>query len=249
MPDSPPQLQERIVARAPAWSRDELILALDLYFRVGKARQNHPDVVALSQVLRSAHGGNPADRSLRSPDSVHLKLQNFLRLDPAYRGTGMTGGGKLDAEVWAEFARDRKRLSNVASSIRKIITESRGANEADEDEDDAEAPEGRLLTRYHRSRERARGLVIRKKEHAIRSGKALACEVCDFCFETMYGQRGAGFIECHHRQPLASISPGTPTRLADLALVCSNCHSMLHRGSPWPSVEELRRALGRGEVH
>ena len=52
-----------MVARTSAWSRDELILALDLYFRVGKARQQHPEVVALSQILRSAHGGDLADRS------------------------------------------------------------------------------------------------------------------------------------------------------------------------------------------
>jgi 5-methylcytosine-specific restriction protein A len=159
----------------------------------------------------------------------------------------MTGGGNLETEVWAEFGHDRERLNNVANSIRKIITGSRDINGADVD--DVEAPEGRLLSQYHRSRERARGLVLRKKEHAIRSGKALACEVCDFCFATQYGERGVGFIECHHRQPLSSLSPGTPTKVADLALVCSNCHSMLHRGNPWPSVEELRRALGRGAVH
>ena len=235
-----------MVARAPAWSRDELILALDLYFRVGKARQHDPDVVALSQVLRSAHGGDRADRSLRSPDSVHLKLQNFLRLDPSYIGAGMRGGGKLETEVWDEFRRDHERLNHVANSIRKIITVSRDMDGAEED--DIEAPEGRLLTRYHRSRERARGLVLRKKEHAIRSGQALTCEVCDSCFAAHYGDRGVGFIECHHRQPLSSLSPGTPTKLADLALVCSNCHSMLHRGNPWPSVEELRRTLGRGAV-
>jgi 5-methylcytosine-specific restriction protein A len=158
----------------------------------------------------------------------------------------MTGGGRLEAEVWAEFGHDRERLNNVANTIRKIITGSRDMNGADVD--DVEAPEGSLLAQYHRSRERARGLVLRKKEHALRSGKALACEVCDFCFATQYGERGVGFIECHHRQPLSSLSPGTTTKLADLALVCSNCHSMLHRGRPWPSVEELRRALGRGTV-
>ncbi len=235
-----------MAAQVPAWSRDELILALDLYFRVGKARQRHPDVIALSQMLRSLRGVGLADRSVRSPDSVHLKLQNFLRHDPSYRGTGMTGGGRLDAEVWAEFGRDRERLNDVANSIRKIITEARDLS--DEDTDEVEAPEGRLLAQYHRSRERARGLVLRKKAHAIRNGRPLACEVCDFCFASQYGERGVGFIECHHRQPLSSLSPGAATKLADLALVCSNCHSMLHRGRPWPSVEELRRLLGRGAV-
>ncbi|MBN4084034.1 HNH endonuclease [bacterium AH-315-A03] len=31
----------------------------------------------------------------------------------------------------------------------------------------------------------------------------------------------------------------TTTRLSDLALVCSNCHRMIHRRSPWPTPIEL----------
>ena len=227
---------------APDWTRDELILALDLYFRVGKARQHDPEIVALSRILRSAHGGDLGDLSLRSADSVHLKLQNFLRLDPSYSGTGMTRGSKLEAEVWAEFGHDRERLRSVANAIREIIASAGEVGELALD--DTEAPEGRLLTQFHRSRERSRELVSKKKAHARRVGKALICEVCDFDFAARYGSRGVGFIECHHKRPLASLAPGATTKLADLALVCSNCHSMLHRGNPWPSVDELRRSLG-----
>jgi 5-methylcytosine-specific restriction protein A len=229
-----------VVTRAPTWTRDELILALDLYSRAGKARQHDPKIIALSKLLRSARGGNPSDPSLRSPASVHLKLQNFLRLDPSYRGAGMAAGSHLEAEVWADFHHHPRRLHSVANGIRELIMSSAG-----EDEDEIEAPEGRLLVRYHRSRERARELVARKKERALRIGEALICEVCAFDFAARYGIRGFGFIECHHKQPLSSLSPGAKTKLADLALVCSNCHSMLHRGDPWPSVDELRRSLGR----
>jgi 5-methylcytosine-specific restriction protein A len=228
-----------VVTRAPAWTRDELILALDLYSRAGKARQHDPEIIALSKLLRSARGGSLSDPSLRSPASVHLKLQNFLRLDPSYGGAGMAAGSHLEAEVWADFQHHPGRLRSAANGIRELIMSS-----ADEDEDEIEAPEGRLLARYHRSRERARELVARKKERAVRSGKALICEVCAFDFAARYGTRGVGFIECHHKQPLSSLAPGAKTKLADLALVCSNCHSMLHRGNPWPSVDELRQSLG-----
>lgn len=228
-------------SRPPAWSRDELILALDLYLRVGKARQHDPQVIGLSQILRSARGTNVMDRSLRSPDSVHLKLQNFLRFDPSYEGTGMASGNKLEAEVWTEFGRNPERLHAVAKAIREVMAMESEMDEGAPDESDA--PEGRLLTLYHRTRERSRELVHRKKAHAIRTGRPLACEVCDFDFAARYGPRGVGFIECHHKQPLSSISAGARTKLADLALVCSNCHSMLHRGRPWPSVDELRQSL------
>ncbi len=65
-------------------------------------------------------------------------------------------------------------------------------------------------------------------------------------FGERYGQRGEGFIECHHTKPLAS--PGqTVTRLDDLALLCSNCHRMVHLRRPMLSVEDLRRALTASE--
>ena len=237
-----------MATRAPAWTRDELILALDLYFRAGKAKQDDPEIIALSKLLRSVRGGDLSERSLRSPASVHLKLQNFLRFDPSYGGAGMAAGSRLEADLWADFQHDPGRLRSVANAIREIIMISAGEKNEQEEEDEIGAPEGRLLTQYHRSRERARELVARKKERALCSGKALTCEVCDFDFAAMYGSRGVGFIECHHKQPLSSLALGAKTKLADLALVCSNCHSMLHRGSPWPSVDDLRRSLRRGSV-
>lgn len=70
----------------------------------------------------------------------------------------------------------------------------------------------------------------------------LECEVCGFDFATRYGDLGTGFIEAHHILPLAAAGPAT-TRLADLALVCSNCHRMLHRAKPWMTPEELGKRL------
>src|SRR6266542_2912051 len=50
---------------------------------------------------------------------------------------------------------------------------------------------------------------------------------------------GRGYIECHHVRPLAAAQGEVRTRLADLAVVCCNCHRILHRGSPPPSVRAL----------
>jgi len=60
-----------------------------------------------------------------------------------------------------------------------------------------------------------------------------------FDFAAKYGDLGAGFLEAHHILPLAAIGPAI-TRLADLAVVCSNCHRMLHRAKPWMTLAELR---------
>ena len=62
-------------------------------------------------------------------------------------------------------------------------------------------------------------------------------------FATTYGDRGRGFIECHHRRPLSELRGHQRTRLDDLALVCSNCHRMIHPAKPWLSVQEVTLLL------
>ena len=64
------------------------------------------------------------------------------------------------------------------------------------------------------------------------------CEACAFDFGRFYGPHGLDYIELHHRTPLHVTGP-TKTRLADLALLCSNCHRMIHRARQWLTVEEL----------
>ena len=71
----------------------------------------------------------------------------------------------------------------------------------------------------------------------------LLCEACGFDFEQVYGEHGKGFIECHHTKPVSELKAGEKTKLSDLALVCSNCHRMIHRRRPWLSVSELGELL------
>ena len=75
-----------------------------------------------------------------------------------------------------------------------------------------------------------------------RTGR-LTCEACDFDFEERYGKLGLGFAECHHRLPIARLSVTLRTRLSDLAIVCANCHRMIHRSRPLLTVEELRHLV------
>ncbi len=50
-------------------------------------------------------------------------------------------------------------------------------------------------------------------------------------------------MEAHHTRPVHEINPGQVTRLADLALVCANCHRMIHARRPWLTMPELRALL------
>ena len=76
-----------------------------------------------------------------------------------------------------------------------------------------------------------------KKKKA--TAENLSCEVCKFDFLATHGEIGRGYIECHHTLPISDYTSGQKTKLQDLAIVCANCHRMLHRRRPWLSITEL----------
>lgn len=117
--------------------------------------------------------------------------------------------------------------------------ENRKIKIAAEDEESA-YPEGRERYKKHRSLERDSRIVKSKKIKRLKKTGKLQCDVCSFDFKEMYGEIGEGFIEAHHSVPVAELGGKRKTRESELALVCSNCHRMLHRGNTLLSIEELK---------
>ena len=77
------------------------------------------------------------------------------------------------------------------------------------------------------------------KEHYGRT-----CMVCEFNFEDCYGALGKGYIECHHIDELSGRDgKSEPTELGQLAVLCANCHRMVHRQTPCLTLKELRAKL------
>src|SRR5262245_16651827 len=232
--------------RNPPWQRDELILALDLYFRhrPDTISKKHPEVAALSELLNKLpiHPDRPDAAKFRNVNGTYMKLCNFLALDPEYQGKGLEAGGKLEQDIWAEFAPDRVRLARIAEAIRKfyLSVDPTGVAELAEEE---EFPEGKVLYRLHRLRERNRDLVRLAQEKAMDEHGRLPCAACAFDFAAVYGEIGRGFIECHHLLALADLLAEKATRLSDVALVCPNCHRMIHRKRPWLSLDKLSDLL------
>ncbi len=110
-------------------------------------------------------------------------------------------------------------------------------------ENDVVGKEGRILTRLHSYRERDRGLVSKakrlfKKEHGV-----VFCECCGIILSSWYGARAEDRIQAHHRTPVEELLPDNPTTAADLAMVCPNCHDIIHARRPWMSVEQLHEHL------
>lgn len=238
-------------SRNPPWMRDELILALELYFR---NRQSPPgktsrEVAELSQILNllGQRVGRAAEGKYRNVNGVYMKMMNFRRFDPittAEGRVGLTRGNKEEEVVWNEFVGDQARLKTVAAAITSALRDDHDWDDNDlYDDGFCEAPEGRVLTRIHVTRERNRKLVEKKKAAELARTGRLVCEVCNFDFEARYGDRGRGFIEVHHTKPVHTLEDGATTKLADLALLCANCHRMVHSAKPWLALEELRALL------
>jgi 5-methylcytosine-specific restriction protein A len=229
--------------RNRAWSRDELILALKLYSELKPKApgENHEGVRELSSLLRAMRhkSGGDVPENFRSPASVVMKLMNFRSLDSEYDGKGLASVGDRDRLVWNELSADAQLLSALDAAIRSANATSEDSRPGVDPEFE-DAFEGAILMKLHRVRERDPRLAKTKKEKALQEFGKLACEVCMFDFANFYGARGIGFIECHHILPLHELRAGVNTRLADLALVCANCHRMLHASRPVATISQLR---------
>ncbi len=231
-----------------AWKRDELILALDLYFRVPEARGNegHSSVLELSKVLNELRINSYInfDETFRNANGVGMKLRNFLAYDPEYKGKALSRGSKLEEEIWDAYSTNINELNKVADAIR-INYSSGELSEVTNLQTDMveEASEGEILTKIHVVRERNRKIVEIKKNKVMAETGRLACEACGFDFQKKYGDLGAGFAECHHEKPVSELIPGDKTKLEDLRIVCANCHRMIHRKRPWKSVAEISGIL------
>jgi 5-methylcytosine-specific restriction protein A len=101
--------------------------------------------------------------------------------------------------------------------------------------------EGRQRLVQHLERERNQTLVRKKKKHA----SSLRCEACAFSFSAAYGECAAEYCELHHLVPFAQIELAAQTRLQDLAILCANCHRVVHLRNPPHTLEEVRNMLTR----
>jgi 5-methylcytosine-specific restriction protein A len=190
------------------------------------------------------HADRPDAARFRNPNGVYMKLCNFLPRDKSYTGAGLRRGNSLEQTIWDQFAADKRALALAADAIKARLTSAATVEKIEGAEDDEEEfPEGRVLLRAHRSRERNRRLVKKAKALALNKHGKLACEVCGFDFAARYGKLGADYIECHHVVPISQIAPGAKTKIVDLRLLCSNCHRMVHKRRPWLAVGELKALL------
>lgn len=238
--------KENLRKRNPTWSRDELILALDLYFDCYPSipSSSNSKIIELSTILNKINTQiKEDDINIRTPDSVIMKLSNFLRLDPRYTGKGLSKGSKLENVVWERFSKDIKKLKQLATQIKTLLFSKEHITTLIDIDEDEEFEEGKILTKLHKKRERNQKLIKTKKSQVLNKTGKLVCEICNFDFEKKYGKLGKGYIECHHNKPVSTLNKNETIKLLDLSILCSNCHRMIHRIKPWKSVAEMKEII------
>lgn len=228
------------------WQWEEIVLACDLVAQNDWRQIDHGDrrVAELSQQLQQMplHPEELRLPNFRNANGVARKTADIATWHPDYQGK-RTNGNRLDREVMAEFIANPDEMHAIAETIRSGIAAGEPPDFPHEVgyENESEM-EGRYLLRLHAYRERNRSLRKKKLASVKAAGCPIACEVCKFDFGATYGERGEGYIECHHVEPL-HVGGQKRRSIDDLALLCSNCHRMIHTKPPWPTPSELRKLI------
>ncbi|MGH7380875.1 MAG: HNH endonuclease [Candidatus Methylomirabilales bacterium] len=231
----------------PKWTRDETILALDLYFQCHGNIPSRDDkrVQELSSLLRRLPYHPTASRrdSFRNPDGVAFKLQNLRQVAT---GKGLGNVSEMDRRVWAELGARSDRVRHLAELIRNGVSLAASLHEARDGDEDYEFAEGRILTEIHKRRERAPDVRKRLLASRRRTGR-LVCDMCRSCSTSGDRKFEDATFEAHHVIPV-SMTMERKTRLKDTALLCANCHRLIHRAisveKRWLSISEGRQIVG-----
>lgn len=230
----------------PLWSTDETILCLDFYL---KHRPNIPNtdsakLVELQAILKTLNDREQrsGNSSFRNNNGVYMKLMNLQHLDPSIEG-GLPRNSKVDRAVWKNYADDPQQLREIANTIKLAIQSKDIPLEEMAVDMEEECEEGRVYTKLHKFYERNHSFAKKKKKAVLHKHGILACEACGFDFSNRYGEKGFGFIECHHNKPVSELRPGEKTKMTDLSLLCANCHRIIHRSKPWLTISELKHIL------
>ncbi|MHB8624519.1 MAG: MrcB family domain-containing protein [Sulfuricaulis sp.] len=167
----------------------------------------------------------PLDLSAYSPSSLGSLYEQGSICAKYYPRDQIPGDQDLAQDLKA-FVYLYLRLAT-----KDVIPASSGA---EEDDEVGVEYENLKKLRAHKRIERNRKLAEKAKKH-----HGHTCQACGFNFETEYGQIGKGFIEAHHLIPLNKLE-GEKVALdpkKDFAVLCSNCHRMIHKSEYVSEVE------------
>ena len=130
--------------------------------------------------------------------------------------------------------------TNAGSATTLIEVNAKSAVKAEE----IFGKEGRLLARLHVYRERDRTLVRKaRKYYKALAGGRLLCHACGSEPVEVYGPAGESCMEAHHKVPIEQLQPDSVTLVGDMAMLCANCHRVVHSEKPCLTVEKVNELV------
>jgi len=197
--------------------------------------------------LLGAHRATRVVEEANDDGYFEINGQSFRAFDPPLVLDDLPWFRQL-YEGQRNFSLGFSRISDpgVVEALRKLLNVEREPPEPEvlPDLDLAEfGQEGATRLVAHLRRERAPGLAAAKKALVRRERGRLTCEACALDFVAVYGSDGERCCEVHHVNPLAEAEVPVVTKMEDLALLCSNCHRIVHSTKPITTVSELAQQL------
>lgn len=98
----------------------------------------------------------------------------------------------------------------------------------------------RRSKKHLRIERKSKNVKLAKGYHGVR------CQVCLLDFSELYGRIGEGFIEAHHLKPLSKLKEDVIENYnvaTDFAVLCPNCHRMIHKLQDPSDLQALRNSL------
>ncbi|MDO7867025.1 hypothetical protein [Nocardioides jiangxiensis] len=101
------------------WSREETVIAFEVFQKHGLASKTSPEVLALSTTLRdlAEARGEEITANFRNPAGCAMKLGHFLYVTTDGK-QGLSGHGAMDREVVDRFRHDALGLELASSDAK-----------------------------------------------------------------------------------------------------------------------------------
>lgn len=211
-------------------TRHSVLLAIREYNKIGEPeflKKYTKGRAPINSYLRYKNKLYPLSALWAASHLQPIKANSFNSHQAAYRfrDIGFDGAVRIDEHDNEEsfFTNNQKRKT----ATRGTITESFI---------DEYVLEGERLLKEIQSIKRDARIVAKSKRQF-----GSVCQVCSFDFGKVYGAIGEGFIEAHHIDPLhLREGKNRPTSVNDFAMLCSNCHRMIHRADNAFTIEQLK---------
>lgn len=149
-------------------------------------------------------------------------------------------------DVIISFPKEVFEMNSFFEEIFSLVDIRLKSDNLDEEEPEVREGfiEGKRVEKRHFLQERNPKVIKLAKANFKKKHGRIFCEICGFDFYKVYGTIGEDFIEAHHTLPLSKIKDeSVKTKVEDIALLCSNCHRMIHRKRPWLEMNDLKLLL------